>query len=296
MRARAALSSLPWPVDRLTRIQAKRVRTVEIGFRSIAAKPDSEPAAYEWNVQHRSGRFQRRPEESLMLAGDQNMIEVNAVVHYRLAQPDEFLFRQLDGESTVRDRGGRRAALRSPALLRSTTCSPPAASASRRASRAKLQARLDRYAAGVEVLHVQLLDVHPSLEVVDAFRDVSGAYEEKNRLINEAEGVSQRADGAGARQCEGADRGRRRLFAGHEEPLARRREPFPAARSRLSRRVPTSPERACISKPWSRSAGQKKNDRRREQRPPSLILARRRSGACAAGAAALVAPPKGPIE
>ena len=52
----------------------------------------------------------------------------------------------------------------------------------------ELQARLDRYVAGVEVLQVRLLDVHPSLEVVDAFRDVSGAYEEKNRLINVAEG------------------------------------------------------------------------------------------------------------
>jgi regulator of protease activity HflC (stomatin/prohibitin superfamily) len=51
-----------------------------------------------------------------------------------------------------------------------------------------LQERLDRYAAGVEVMQVKLLDVHPSVEVVDAFRDVSGAFEEKNRLINEAEG------------------------------------------------------------------------------------------------------------
>jgi regulator of protease activity HflC (stomatin/prohibitin superfamily) len=50
-----------------------------------------------------------------------------------------------------------------------------------------LQARLDRYQAGVEVLQVKLLEVHPSVEVVDAFRDVSGAFEEKNRLVNEAE-------------------------------------------------------------------------------------------------------------
>jgi regulator of protease activity HflC (stomatin/prohibitin superfamily) len=35
---------------------------------------------------------------------------------------------------------------------------------------------------------VKLEDVHPALEVVDAFREVSGAFEEKNRLINEAEG------------------------------------------------------------------------------------------------------------
>jgi Cu+-exporting ATPase len=176
----------PWPIDQLTRIQSKQIRTVEIGFRSAAAKPDSEPAAYEWNVQHRSGRFQSRPEESLMLAGDQNMMEVNAVVHYRLARPDEFLLRQLDGESTVRT--AAEGALTSIATTTSlddilTTGRKPVEARVKR----EIQARLDRYHTGVEILHVQLLDVHPSLEVVDAFRDVSGAYEEKNRLINEAE-------------------------------------------------------------------------------------------------------------
>ena len=94
---------LPWPIERLTRIQAHRVRVVEIGFRSnCRAVRTAEPAAYEWNVQHRTGRFQRRPEESLMLTGDQNMIELNATVHYEVAHPDAFLFRQLDGDATMR--------------------------------------------------------------------------------------------------------------------------------------------------------------------------------------------------
>ncbi len=53
-----------------------------------------------------------------------------------------------------------------------------------------MQARLDRYGAGVRVLQVKLEDVHPSIEVVDAFREVSDAFEEKSRLINEAEGYS----------------------------------------------------------------------------------------------------------
>jgi regulator of protease activity HflC (stomatin/prohibitin superfamily) len=57
-----------------------------------------------------------------------------------------------------------------------------------RRAREALQERLDHYGAGVDVLQIRLLDVHPSLEVVDAFREVAGAYEEKNRLINEAEG------------------------------------------------------------------------------------------------------------
>jgi HflK protein len=150
-------------------------------------QPDAEPAAYEWNVQHRSGRFQRKPEESLMLTGDQNMIELNAVVHYDLARPDDFLFRQLDSDATVR--AAAESALQSvitatdlDAVLTSGRIEIETKAA------AALQTRLDRYAAGVRVLGLRLQDVHPSLEVVDAFRDVSGAYEEKNRLINEAEG------------------------------------------------------------------------------------------------------------
>lgn len=178
---------LPWPVEELVRIEARRTRVVEIGFRSSAAAPDNEPAAYEWNVQHRSGRFQRRPEESLMLAGDQNMMEVNAVIHYRIKQPDAFLFGQLDAEATIRSA--------SESVLHSVATSSPlddllTTGRTRVEARvqADLQARLDKYGAGAEVLGVRLLDVHPSVEVVDAFRDVSGAYEEKNRLINEAEG------------------------------------------------------------------------------------------------------------
>ncbi|HYL38002.1 MAG TPA: FtsH protease activity modulator HflK [Bryobacteraceae bacterium] len=177
---------LPWPIDRLTRVQATKIRTVEIGFRSNAARPDAEPASYEWNVQHRSGRFQTKPEESLMLAGDQNMMEVNVVVHYRLRRPDQFLLRQLDGETTVRS-----AAEGALATVATTTPLDEILTTGRKSVEARvrteLQSRLDRYAAGVEVLHVQLLDVHPSVEVVDAFREVAGAFEEKNRMINEAE-------------------------------------------------------------------------------------------------------------
>ncbi len=178
---------LMWPMERLTRVAANRVRVVEVGFRSGTEFPDAEPAAYEWNIQHRSGRFQRRPEESLMLSGDQNMLEVTATVHYRVARPDEFLFGLLDGENTIRvaTESVLQGAVRTTALdAVLTTARNTIEDNTRRA----LQRRLDRYGAGIEVMQVRLLDVHPSLEVVDSFRDVSGAYEEKNRLINEAEG------------------------------------------------------------------------------------------------------------
>jgi len=178
---------LPWPIEKLTRTQVRRVRVIEVGFRSGTAYADAEPASYEWNVQHRSGRFQRKPEEALMLTGDQNMIELNATVHYRLARPDEFLFNHLDGETTVRT-----ATESVMQAMATTTGIDEVLTTGRRALedrvKTELQSRLDKYIAGVEVLQVRLLDVHPSLEVVDAFREVSGAYEEKSRLINVAEG------------------------------------------------------------------------------------------------------------
>ncbi|MCC6342440.1 MAG: FtsH protease activity modulator HflK [Bryobacterales bacterium] len=178
---------LPWPVEKLTRVQARRARALEIGYRSTGGGEQTEPAAYEWNVQHRGGRFQRRPEESLALTGDQNLIEVTATVHYRLSRPDDYLFGLLDGDSTVRVTG--ESAIHS---VITTTGLDDVLTRGRRAIeeriRKEMQARLDRYKSGIEVLAVKLLDVHPSLEVVDAFRAVSGAFEEKNRLIDEAEG------------------------------------------------------------------------------------------------------------
>jgi Cu+-exporting ATPase len=178
---------LPWPVERLTRIRAHRVRVLEIGFRSNAAGAAAEPSAYEWNVQHRSGRFQSRPDESLMLTGDQNMIELNAAVHYEIEHPDAFLFLQLDGDATI-----RQAAESAIQEVTTTTPLDEVLTSGRQAIEqkviAELQRRMDRYQTGIRVLRVKLEDVHPSFEVVDAFRAVSAAFEEKNRLINDAEG------------------------------------------------------------------------------------------------------------
>ncbi len=178
---------LPWPIDRLTRIQANHVRVVEIGFRTNLSGSDAEPAAYEWNVQHRSGKFQVVPEESLLLTGDQNMIELTATVHYIPERPDDFLFRQLDPDATVR------AAAESviESVVASTDLDGILTLRRREVeqrAKSELENRLRTYQTGVQILQVKLEDVHPSLEVVDAFRQVSDAFEEKNRRINEAEG------------------------------------------------------------------------------------------------------------
>ena len=179
----------PWPIDRLNRVQAKQVRVIEIGFRTSDAASFSEPPSYEWNVQHRDGRVERQGEEVLMLTGDQNMIEMTAVVHYDVQQPDDYLFQPLDAEDVIRS--ASEAALRS--VVNGTPLDDLLTTGRRAAEQVateELGRLLDSYGTGVRVLHVRFQDVHPSVEVVDAFREVAGALEEKSRMINEAEGYA----------------------------------------------------------------------------------------------------------
>ena len=95
-------------------IRPGETHRVEIGFRS-SPQPRTqspEPPAYEWNVQHRGGRYLPVPEESYVWTGDENLIDVNLVVHYRVADPEAALFKPgapldaADGESGA---SGRRA-------------------------------------------------------------------------------------------------------------------------------------------------------------------------------------------
>jgi HflK protein len=165
------------------------VEVVEVGYRTVTAPGESgpEPSVYEWNTQHRLGRYRKVPEEALMLTGDENLVEVNAAVQYRILDPRRFLFRVQDPPALLRAVAERtlRAAIAREALDGVLT--------TRRGRielgwKEALAGVLGQYGSGVEVLDVRLQDVHPPLEVVEAFRDVATALEEKSTRINEAEG------------------------------------------------------------------------------------------------------------
>ncbi len=181
---------IPWPVEQVTRIQPNRVQVAELGFRTISAESTqtaiAEPAAYEWNLQHRGGRYERNADEALMLTGDENLIEVNAVVQYAIGSPDDFLFSTTDPGNVIRV--AAESALR---LLIGRSSLDSVLTTGRteieRQTRELVQGSLDEYRSGLRVIAVQLEDVHPSVEVVDAFRNVSSAFEEKSTLVNQAE-------------------------------------------------------------------------------------------------------------
>ena len=59
-------------------------------------------SAYEWNTRHDTGRYRQIVEESVMLTGDENLVEVYGVIHYQIADPAAFVFRARDPDQLVR--------------------------------------------------------------------------------------------------------------------------------------------------------------------------------------------------
>jgi Cu+-exporting ATPase len=180
---------MPWPMESITRVAPRRVRVVEIGYRTNLNPPLSrtEPQTYEWNTQHRLGRYQKVAEEGLMLTGDENLVEVNCVVQYDVRDPALYLFAVRDPEELIRtaaQQALRLSVAREPLDAILTDGRPRI----EEAWRTELKRKLDECRTGLEILSVKLQDVHPPLEVVEAFRDVASALEEKSTRINEAEG------------------------------------------------------------------------------------------------------------
>ncbi len=184
---------LPYPFGRHRTVRRSQVRRVQVGFRTVPG-PLSEPPAYEWNIQHRGGRTQRQEGEADVFVGDENLVDVNLIVQYRVDDPLAALFKigesLSDGASKwdVLVRGVAEASLRAEMSRRPIE----AVLGSRRAElesaiRERVKNALLQYETGFSVECVCLADVHPPLPVVPAFREVASAYEEKEAQINDAE-------------------------------------------------------------------------------------------------------------
>ncbi len=184
---------LPYPFGRHRAVRPGEARRVEVGFRTIPGSFE-EPPAYEWNVQHRGGRSERRADEATVLAGDENLADVNLVVQYRVSDPQAALLKvgRLGADGTSKwdtlVRAVAEAALREVMAGRSVE---EVLSSGRTGVEEEIRRRvavaLEAYGTGFTVDAVCLGDVHPPLEVVPAFREVASAREEKEAKINEAE-------------------------------------------------------------------------------------------------------------
>jgi regulator of protease activity HflC (stomatin/prohibitin superfamily) len=181
---------LPPPWDSVTKFTPDRVRVAEIGFRSKAELPREGGRPIEWTSQHREGLIDRVEEESLVFTGDENLLELNAAIHYsvRREEPEltRFLFAVRDPDEVVKVLA--EGVLREMAAKRAfwKILTTERAEMEKEAAQL-LQDRADGYELGVEIRAVALQDVHPPLQVVNAFHDVSSAYKDKERMRKEAD-------------------------------------------------------------------------------------------------------------
>lgn len=179
---------LPLPFERVIKVDVLRRRRLEVGFRSRPNMLVSEPVVYEWAFKHKIAGYERRPEEGLVVTGDENIIELNMIVHYSVGDATALLLRCESPEAILLSL--------SESILRSvlSRCDmyTPLVEGRRQVEEKLLRSlreALMRYGMGIVVHSVKLQDVHPPLEaeVVDAFHEVARALEAKAQLINEAE-------------------------------------------------------------------------------------------------------------
>jgi len=164
---------LPAPIESVMTPRVTRINRIEVGFRS--------------GVEGQRGPQARDViEESLMLTGDENIVDIDFAVFWRIRDAAEFLFNIRNPEATVKS-----AAESTMREVIGRTPIQPALTEARaqieQQVRSATQAILDQYKGGVEILQVQLQKVDPPAAVIDAFRDVQRANADRERLRNEAE-------------------------------------------------------------------------------------------------------------
>ncbi|MES2749997.1 MAG: FtsH protease activity modulator HflK [Pseudomonadota bacterium] len=173
---------LPYPIETVLLPKALRVSTLSIGMRVV---DDS----------RRGGTTTIRdvPEESLMLTGDENIVDVDFTVLWRIKPSGvgDFLFNIQNPEGTVK-------AVAESAMRDVIGRSPiqPILTGARTTTEAAvlelMQKTLDTYGSGVLIQQVQMQKVDPPSQVIDAFRDVQAARADLERLQNEAQTYANR--------------------------------------------------------------------------------------------------------
>jgi membrane protease subunit HflK len=169
----------PYPIEEVELPKVTRINRIEIGMRGSSDSRDA------------STTIRDVPEESLMLTGDENIVDVDFVVFWRIANAPDFLFNIQNPEGTVK--AVAESAMRE--IIGQSDIEPilTEARAKTEASVQELMQKiLDSYGGGVHVTQVQLQKVDPPSQVIDAFRDVQAARADQERLQNEAEAYANR--------------------------------------------------------------------------------------------------------
>ena len=179
---------LPWPIETVFTPAVTRINRTEIGFRTGV---------------NENGQVETRrlPEESLMLTGDENIIDIDLVLLWRIDNAEAYLFNTRNPDVTVK--AVAESVLRE---VMGRTPIQPALGPMRAQIAADVmdqsQRILDGYKAGIQITQVLLQKVDPPEAVIESFRDVQRANTDAERMRNEAQAYANdivpRARGAAA--------------------------------------------------------------------------------------------------
>jgi len=167
---------VPFGVDQVQLVATERVLKQEFGFRTAGTREDGRTA-------YSPGQFE---DESLMLTGDLNMIDVEWVVQYRIADPIKFLYEMREPTRTLRDISESVMRRIVGNMLGSEVLTIGRVGIQQSAGE-EMQQILDGYDAGIRISTVEMQDVVPPPAVQPAFNEVNEARQERERMINEAQ-------------------------------------------------------------------------------------------------------------
>jgi membrane protease subunit HflK len=157
-------------VETVLQPKVAKLHRVEIGYRT-----------------DRQGRQQMIPQEALMLTGDMNILAIEFIVQYKIKEAANFLFNVADIHDTI----GKAAEASMREVIGKSKIDEALTTGKaqiQQGTQDLLQKILDQYQAGVQVAAVQLQDVDPPEAVAAAFKDVTNAKEDREKLINQSIG------------------------------------------------------------------------------------------------------------
>ena len=203
----------PYPIENVLTPKVTKVNRMDIGFRS---ERDSGFGS--------GGGVADVPEESLMLTGDENIVNIDFSVFWVIKDAGNFLFKIQDPEGTVK--AAAETAMRE--VIARSNIQPiltEGRSIIETDTQAIIQEILDEYNSGIQITQVQTQKADPPDQVIDAFRDVQAARADMERSKNEAEAyandVIPRARGEAAKILQAAEAYKKEVVAKAEGEASR---------------------------------------------------------------------------
>ena len=202
----------PYPIETALTPKVTKVNRMDVGFRSGADSGFS------------SGGVADVPEESLMLTGDENIVNIDFSVFWVIKDAGNFLFKIQDPQGTVK--AAAETAMRE--VIARSKIQPILTEGRSRIeidTQEIIQNILDEYNSGIQVTQVQTQKADPPDQVIDAFRDVQAARAEMERSKNEAQAyandVIPRARGEAAKILQAAEAYKKEVVARAEGEASR---------------------------------------------------------------------------